>query len=61
MEKYYNPMKDVKVTPIGKKYVEDIWKKYDLDGNGYLDMIEGKAYVEELMRMATGKPDFYLD
>lgn len=59
--KYQNALKDVKVTPIGKQYVEDVWTKYDVDENGHLDMSEGRKYVEQLMRMATGMPDFILD
>ena len=39
--------------------VEDLWKKFDTDGNGYLDKNETKAFVIETLGSAGfGSNDF---
>ena len=29
-------------------YVEEVWRKYDIDGNGVLDRCEAGQYIGEL-------------
>ncbi len=37
------------IDSVIKKCVEDIWAKYDDDGNGYLDKSETKAFVKDTL------------
>ena len=43
--KYYNSVKKVDISPAAKQYVEDTWKKYDYDENGYLDLFEARKFI----------------
>ena len=36
------------------KVVEEVWQKYDVDGNGVLDILESKKFINEVILQQEG-------
>mmetsp|Transcript_28379 Transcript_28379/g.27326 ORF Transcript_28379/g.27326 Transcript_28379/m.27326 type:complete len:89 (+) Transcript_28379:26-292(+) len=47
-----------KIDDIIDKCIEDIWKKYDKDGNGHLDKEETKLFVKQTLFEMEVNDDF---